>query len=285
MDKNVRAYVAELVGTFALVFIGAGTICVDSLCRLTPSATAPAPGLVGIVLAEALALAAGLAATIYLSGGYLNPAVTVALWACKRLDGARTTALVFVQLLGAAIAGGLVRAIFNSSEIALVNARMGTPHLNADVFSNLIDFSTRIKGIGIEAILTFIVTIIIFATTIDPRHPKLLGRVGKWLSGLWVGVALAAVMLVGYSLTGAATNPARWFGTVIWEASYSTRSPLSEWPIYVIGPILGAVLAAGVYVLLVLPMEEERHAPTTASTGVGHKVGAGAASTLFRARK
>ena len=281
MDKNLRAYMAELVGTFALVFVGASAVCA------TQAAGATGPGLVGIALAQGFILAVGLAATAHLSGGYLNPAVTVTLWACKRLDGGRATGLVFVQLLGAALAGGLVRLVF--PELVLVDARLGTPHVNLKAFDITgIDFRTRLSGIGVETALTFIVTFVVFATFIDPRAPRLLGRVGRWLSGLWVGLALAAVTLAGFPFTGAAANPARWFGTVIWEktvAALDLQQPFADHMVYWIGPVLGAVLAGGVYTLLILPAEEAQAGAAGTSSVTGGKVAVGHGSTLFRAKK
>ena len=72
----------------------------------------------------------------------------------------------------------------------------------------------------------------------------------------------AAVTLAGYSLTGAATNPARWFGTVIWEnslPSLQSGNPFRDSPVYWIGPILGAILAGGGDIMLILPPETEHH--------------------------
>jgi MIP family channel proteins len=285
MDKNLRAYVAELVGTFALVFVGAGVVCANQWALMKGVTQ---PHLLGIAVAEGLILAAGLAATLHLSGGYLNPAVTITLWACKRLDGAKASGLVFVQLLGAALAGGLVRLLFGFDQILLGAVRLGTPHVNLRVFDVTgPDFRTRMSGMGIEAVLTFVLTFVIFATTIDPRAPRLLGKLGQWLSGLWVGLTMAAVALAGFPFTGAAANPARWFGTVIWEKSLPVlqlQDPFADYMVYLIGPILGAVIAGGLYTLLVLPQEAE-HKATGMTATTGAKVAAGHGSTLFRAKK
>src|SRR5260370_37875701 len=96
-DKNLRASLAELIGTFALVFISAGSVYVSKL-------TDGQFGHVGIALATGLVYAAALAFTVPVSGGYLNPAVTVMLWVFKRLDGGRAIGLVVVQVLGSVLA-------------------------------------------------------------------------------------------------------------------------------------------------------------------------------------
>src|SRR5258708_36836552 len=99
MDAKVRLYVTELLGTFLFVFIGAGAVCAhylpNEVTRLEQT---------GIALAEGFALAVVLTVSYQVSGGCLNPAVTLMLWVFKRLDGARTLGLIGVQLLGSALA-------------------------------------------------------------------------------------------------------------------------------------------------------------------------------------
>lgn len=290
MDKNLRVYLAEMVGTFALVFVGAGAVCSSQLLhpeQLNPDMT----GVILIALAEGLIFAAGLALVLPLAEGgpigFFNPAITLMLWVFKRLDGAKTGALIFVQLLGAALAGGLLRLIF-LNDVALTDARLGTPHVNLKAWGFLdITGKALLSGVVTELCLTFILTVVIFGTLIDPRAPKLLGQVGKWLAPLWAGLALVAVVLAGYPLTGAAVNPARWFGTVVWENSLdalSLKKPFADHMVYWLGPILGALLGGALYTTLILPAEEEGAAAGTTTAGSG-KAHAGAGSTLFRSRK
>src|SRR5260370_370079 len=129
MDKNLRPLMAELLGTFAVVFVATAAVCVEGAAR---KGGQPPGGLVGIALAYGLAYAAGLPATVHISGGFLNPAITLMLWVLKRMDGAKASGLIFVQLLGAAIAGGLTCLVF--PEDVLIGARLGTPHLNLIAF-------------------------------------------------------------------------------------------------------------------------------------------------------
>src|SRR5437762_13930029 len=129
MDKNLRPFVAELLGTFTVVFVSTATVCTEWAGR---KAGWPAPGLVGIALAYGLVYAAGLAATVHISGGFLNPAITLMLWVLKRMDGPKATGLIFVQLLGAAMAGGLIRFVF--PEDVLISASLVRPHLNLIAF-------------------------------------------------------------------------------------------------------------------------------------------------------
>lgn len=276
MDKNFRSYMAELFGTFALVFVAAASVCAHQLLP----ADQPRPGLVGIALAEALALAATLACTLSISGGYLNPAITLMLWVFKRLDGGKTVMFIFVQLLGAALAGGLVRLIFAGNLETLTLARMGTPHLNLAGYTGL-SMMANISGIVAEICLTFILTMTIFATLIDPRAPKVLGPIGAWLAPLWIGLVMAALLLAGFNLTGAAVNPARWFGTVIWEFSVpalQTTRPFLDHMTYWFGPIIGALLGGGVYTSLILP-------PEAGDVEFREPIQTGAGSTLFKSKK
>ena len=284
MDKNLRPYMAELLGTFAVVFLSTATVCVEWAGH---KAGQPAPGLLGIALAYGLVYAAGLAATVPISGGFLNPAITLMLWVLKRMDGPKATGLIFVQLLGAAIAGGLIRFVF--PEDVLISASLGTPHLNLIAFGQLgasPGAVTFLSGIGLELGLTFILGFVIFATMLDPRAPRLLGPWGSRLAGLWTGLALTACTLAGFGLTGAAANPARWFGPMIWEYTIQALKDVQGGPsrdhlVYWIGAFLGALLAGGAYQALILPAEEEPSVSTTTSA-TGRT---SASSTLIRAKK
>jgi glycerol uptake facilitator-like aquaporin len=283
MDKNLRAYVAELIGTFALVFLGAGSVCAIQVAVLTDQ---PAPGLTAIALANGLAYAAALAAVLpFSAAGYLNPAVTLMLWVFKRLDGLQTACLIFVQLLGAALAGGLLRIAF--TELVLDTARLGTPHLNLKAFGEAgLTPGVLLRGVAVELALSFVLTFVLFATIIDPRTPRLRGATGRWLAGLWVGMVVAAATFCAYHLTGAAVNPARWFGPVLWETTVPPllgRKPFADHLVYWFGPIAGALLAGVVYSYVFLPTEEKLPASVGAAPATGKT--AGAAATLFRSKK
>jgi len=277
-DKNLRAYLAETIGTFALVFVSAGALIV------TPRITGVLVpwSVVAIALAAGLIYAGALAVTLPISGGYLNPAITIMLWVFKKMDGARATALVLVQLLGAAMAALALRYILPAPDDVLRATRLGTPHLSLEFFNAAgSSLGLILKGIGVELLLTFILTFVVCGLAFDPRMPRGATR----LTPLWLGLVLAAVTIVGLPLTGAAANPARWFGPVIAETTVAflrSRS-FEDHAIYWIGPTAGALLAGWVYTMLVLPVdEEEKRGQSAASTG-----GAAAApsSTLFRARK
>ncbi len=241
MDARTRLYVTELLGTFALVFVGAGTVCAYHLPN------DPRPEVSDVALAEGCALAVLLTVSIHVSSGCLNPAVTLMFWVFKRLDFARTCGLIGVQLLGAAAAGLLLRFAF--SDEVLLTARLGTPHVKAFLTdSNTLTLPGLISSIGVEFFLTCLVTLAIFATLIDPRGPK--------LGGVVVGLAQVAAILLGFHLTGGAANPARWFGPAIWQLTVpelQNQKPLADHAVYWIGPVLGALAGGLFYSTFLLP--------------------------------
>jgi glycerol uptake facilitator-like aquaporin len=248
MDFRLRPYLAELLGTFVLVFVGAGTVCAS----YKSESGQPWIGVAGIALAEGCALAAALTfTTLDGPGGCLNPAFTLMLWVCKRLEAGRAVAYVAAQLAGATLAGLAVRQIFSDS--VLTSARLGTPHLKAFLDPDGgVPVSGLFVGVGLEAAFTAIVAFAVFATLIDPRRPR--------QGGLGVGIAQIAVVACGYNLTGGCANPARWFGPAVWQATIPALNmappgPFADHTIYWVGPVVGALLGGVLYSSVILPPE------------------------------
>ena len=243
MDSKFRMYLAELLGTFIVVLVGAGTVCASALTNppLSPTVTA---------LAEGFALAVVLTVTFQVSTGCLNPALTIMLWVFKRLDNVQAAWLVLMQLLGAALAGLVLRMMFAPAVFAEMHA--GAPRLAAfNPANNALQLPQLISGTAFEVFLTCLVALAAFATLFDRRAPR--------LGGLMVGLAQSAAILFGSRFTGGSANPARWFGTALWQATVSGATPpswLGETVVYAGGPILGALLAAVLYVHLILPPEK-----------------------------
>lgn len=270
MDKSLRPYLVELVGTFAVVLLAALAVCGDQAGSLgqplpgQPGAVQPLPGLVGIALAFGFAYAVALAFTAPYDSGYCNPAVTLMLWVFKRLDGLKTVGFIAVQLLGAALAGAVIKVCF--SEEILINAQGATPHINPRIFSaGGVDLRLILMGIGIELAASFVLTFAIFAFVIDPRGTKWFGPSGSKFRPFWVGLVTVALVFGAFNMTGAALNPARWFGTVFWEytvPSLALMGPLRDHTVYWIGPILGALFAGALYTSAIMPADEEQTALT-----------------------
>jgi MIP family channel proteins len=221
MQDSMPAYVAEALGTFFLVFIGAGSICLDAL-------TGGKVGLLGVAVAHGLALSVAVSATMAISGGHLNPAVTFGFMLTGRIDRRNGFSYMGAQLLGGAVAAFFLRIMF---EEHVWSARaLGTPDLDPGVSTG--------NGIFIEAVMTFLLVFAFWATAVDERAPK--------MAGFGIGLTLCACILMGSGLTGASLNPARTFGPAMASGHWSNHL------VYWIGPLLGAAVAALLYSGLLL---------------------------------
>jgi aquaporin TIP len=254
MTPNLRGYLAELIGTFALVLLTSGAVCSAALPALAGQGGF---GRVGIALAAGLAWSAALAFTLRHSDGFLNPAITVTLWVFQRFDSKKAVGLIVAQVLGATFAGLALRGLFFTNEQALIDSRLGTPHLHQKSLGiEGIDRAAVIQGIGVETVLAFVLVFAIFALIYDPRFRQKAGDRIFRLAYLWLGLLVAAEVLVAQDVTGAGLNPARWFGTVVWEstvASLDSSRPWADHGPYWVGPILGSLLAGVLYTYLLLP--------------------------------
>jgi aquaporin Z len=247
-NKLLRACLAELIGAFAVVFVGAGTVCVAGLT------TEPRLDATAIALAEGLTLAVALTATHRASGGGLNPALTLMLWIFRRIDGRKLLGFVAAQLVGALLAGLFLCVLFRN--IAATTS-LGAPHLRAFAPNGMgaleyWDYLRAISsGVGMEIFFTCMVAFAFYATMLDRRSPP--------LGGLIVGLTQTAVVLFGYRLTGGAANPARWLGPVVWEmaAGIPPAKALADHTVYWVGPIVGALLGGFLYVFVLQPPEED----------------------------
>ncbi|MGH9724176.1 MAG: aquaporin, partial [Candidatus Acidiferrales bacterium] len=145
---------AEFVGTFTLIFAGAGAVCADQYLH---AAGSPGIGLLGIAIASGIAYAVMIASIGHISGGHLNPAVTIGFWVTKRLTTHDALFYWIAQLAGAAAAAYLLATAIPESIWGPVG--LGTPVLAADF--------TRMHGMAIEAVLTFFLVFVFFATVVD----------------------------------------------------------------------------------------------------------------------
>lgn len=216
-ERAWPALVAEAVGTFLFFFVGAGAVI------LTTVAGPAGPGLIGVALAHGLVLAVMVSALGAVSGGHFNPAVTFGVWIAGRIPPLRAVAYVAAQLVGGLAAGLVLRALFTPA--AWQPTHLGSPALG--------DGISPPAGIVIEAILTMVLLLAVFGTAVDARAPR--------LGGMAIGLAVGADIMFGGPLTGAAMNPARWFGPAV------AAGALDNWYVWWIGPLLGAAAAALMY--------------------------------------
>ena len=209
-----KVFVAELIGTFALTFIGAG-------------AGIAGAGLVGVALAHGLTLAVFAYAYGYVSGTHVNPAVTFGLALNKTVSwGEAAVNYWLAQFIGAAAAAGLLVVAAGREAIA-AGATVGplTPNV--------------VPALLVEAILTFFLVNTVL-------HTAVAGKGGAF-AGWAIGSTLTFAILAGGPLTGASLNPARTFGPAIYTGALADAS---TYIVYFVGPLLGAAVAAFVFKFL-----------------------------------
>jgi aquaporin TIP len=222
MDRPMaQRLVAEAVGTFTLIFIGAGSIVAASISGLGSGGA----GLITVALAHGLAIGVMVSAVGHVSGGHFNPAVTVGAWVTRRMGTGAAVAYVVVQLVGALLGALALRLVLPG--LAWDPVALGTPL----VTPGIADW----QAIAIEAILTFFLVWVVFATALDPD-----GSFGK-IAGLAIGFTIAMDIMMGGPFTGAAMNPARSLGPAIVSGELT-----GAW-VYVLGPVIGATVAALLY--------------------------------------
>jgi aquaporin TIP len=204
---------AEFVGTFTLVFVGAGSIIATHGGNLT-----------AIALAHGLAIGVMASAVGHISGGHFNPAVTFGFLVTRRIEIHLAAAYWFAQLVAAILAAFLLQAVLPEQQVDLVN--LGAPALAPGIGAG--------GGVVIEAVLTFFLVWVIFATAADPR-----GAFAS-ISGLAIGFTIS-LDIMGGAYTGAAMNPARALGPELVQNFWS-----DAW-VYWVGPLIGGGLAAFAY--------------------------------------
>ena len=217
----VGAAIAELVGTFILVFGGTAVAVGAILARPTAGVAYDS---LAIALAFGLALLAVVAAMGHVSGAHVNPAVTLGMAATKKFPWQYVPYYVAAQLVGAALAalatwltfGGPARS---EASLAATYPASGVGDLQAFI---------------VEILITFILVLVVISVATDERAPAAIAPIA-------VGVALAVGVFIAGPVTGGAVNPARAFGPMLVAGDFT-----SAW-LYILGPIIGGVLAALLY--------------------------------------
>jgi MIP family channel proteins len=210
MNDNLKAALAELIGTFTLVFIGAGAGAL---------AGTSGGGIVAVALAHGVALMVIVYAWGAVSGAHVNPAVTFGLALTGKMDWRKAVYYWIAQFAGAALAAYLLAY--------LVGAGTGLGATTGSLTSD------PIKTIVVEAVLTFFLVAAVFGSAVSGRNGN--------AAGLAIGFVLAMDILMGGALTGASMNPARTFGPAL------ATGNLSYLWMYLVGPLAGAALAALLY--------------------------------------
>lgn len=205
---NTKNLVAEFIGTFALIFIGAGALALNK------------GGLVGIALAHGLVIVTFAYAYGHISGTHINPAVTLALLIAGEIQIAAAVGYWVVQFLGGILGAFVLKAVLPEA------GDLGVTILGSGV--------TATQGLIVEMVLTFFLVNTIFNTAVSGK--------ARNFAGLAIGLTLVLSILMGGPLTRASLNPARTLGPAIASGNYA-----DIW-LYFVGPAIGAVLAALLYI-------------------------------------
>lgn len=207
MNENLKPALAELIGTFILVFIGAG------------AGAQGAGGILGVALAHGVALMVIIYALGAVGGGHVNPAVTFAIALGGKMRWSLAVWYWVAQIVGAVLASLALRFVLGS-----IPGNLGATTLGKGV--------TPVEGVVIEAILTFFLLLAVWSSGV-------IGRNGN-LVGVAIGLVLTMDILMGGALTGASMNPARTLGPAIVTGNYADL-----W-IYIVGPLVGAAAGMAV---------------------------------------
>jgi len=220
MYKIPQKLTAEFLGTFALVFFGEGAICADQFLH-----GAGGLGLFGIAAAHGLAIAIMVSALGHISGGHFNPAVTIGFWVTRRVSTLDVVLYWAAQLAGAIAAAFLLKAIIPEETWRAV--ALGTPELVRDF--------PRLAGMVLEAVTTFFLVLMVFATAVDEKGTF------RAIAGFGIGISMMLGIMVAGPFTGGALNPARAFGPAL------ASSHWANWGVYWVGPLAGGFIAGLLY--------------------------------------
>lgn len=221
MACNMKKYLAELIGTMVLVFMGCGS-AIFLGCDTSG-------GLLAVAFAFGLAIISMAYVIGNISGCHINPAVSLAMFINKKISGKDFICYMIAQVIGAIIGAAILKTLIG----------LGINDLTGALGSNGISNAGGITGaIIIEIILTFIFIFTILGVTSDDSKSS--------VAGIVIGLTLVFVHIIGISLTGTSVNPARSFGPAIFAGG---EALLYVW-IFILAPFVGSILASTVFKIL-----------------------------------
>ena len=217
--SNMKKYLAEVLGTFVLVFMGCGSAM---LLLGNPDAGH---------LAVAFAFGLSIVAMAYVIGGvsgcHINPAVSLSMLLDKRMSSADFAGYVIAQVVGAVIAAALLQLLVSGFDVVDATGALG---------SNGVAGAGGVVGaLVVEVVLTFIFVLTILGVTSNEKMAS--------VAGIVIGLTLTFVHIVGIQLTGTSVNPARSIGPAI----FAGGDALSHVWVFILAPLIGAALAVLVY--------------------------------------
>ena len=235
-----KRFLAEAIGTFFLVYLGTGAAIITLI--ISNGSPLPNPFNIGIgVLGGlgdwfAIGMAFGLTVTVliytigHISGCHINPAVTIALWTTKKFPTSEVAPYIIAQVIGATIASFTLAASIGMSAVTIGGLGATAPFEGIGYF----------QAILVEMIGTFLLMLVIMGSAVDKRA-------APGFAGIAIGFTVATVITTIGNITGASINPARTFGPYLGDLILGGNNLWNYFPIYLIGPIIGAVLAALTY--------------------------------------
>ena len=249
-DRGLAAYIAELLGTLFLVFV-VGTVVTLFVASSPDAQTGSDFAVIGLV--HAFMLFGLIMAFGAVSGGHFNPAVTLAAGIQRKIDPVDAVVYILAQLSGAVLGALLVKGLLLDEGRAL---GYGNPEVSGLLGGNFAGFI--VEGLG-----TFLLVLVILAVAMNPRARQ------EW-APLAIGSTLGFLVMIFGPLTGGSFNPARWFG----PALIGDGIDGSDLLVYVLGPLVGALLAFLVYRFVIAGPQfaEGSEPPTSDARAVGQAV-------------
>ena len=233
-----KKFIAELLGTFFLVFFGTGAAVVTLLIS-DDLGTAGIGLLGGLGDWIAIALAFGLTVMICIyvfgkiSGAHLNPAVTIGLLVTKNISLIDSVYYIVAQVIGACLGSLLLFVCLGAPAVTIGGLGATAPGLGV----------SYIQAMIAECIGTFFLMLVVMGVAVDEKAEP-------GFAGITIGMTVATVIVVLGAFTGASINPARTFGPYLMDTLLGGANLWAYFPIYLVGPIVGAVLAALAYVYI-----------------------------------
>ena len=234
-----RATAAEFFATALFVFLGTGAVVAALTLLGGPAAALTPAGLVVIAAAHGLAIMALVAATANISGGHINPAVTIALWSVGKIDLGKAIMYIGAQLVGAVVGSLLLLAVVTTAMEGNLGAHALGPVVGGSAGA----------GFVAEIVVTFALVITVFMVAVHPR--TIAGY-----APLAIGLVVLIDHLVAVPMTGASMNPARTFGPAFVSWINDVDGMWADHWIYWAGPIVGGLIAAVVYRWVMLTKDE-----------------------------
>ena len=230
-DRGLAAYIAELVGTFILVFV-IGTVVSLYVAAGGQAQFGSDYAVIGLVSAFVLFMIVQVLAGV--SGAHVNPAVTLAAWLLKRIEGVDAVVYMLAQFSGGVLGALLVKALLDDEGMATNYGALDVSPLLANDFA----------GMVVEALGAFFLVLAILVVALNPRAWR------TW-APLMIGTTFGFAVMIFGPLTGAGFNPARWFGPALIGEDFG-----GVWP-YLVGPVVGSLLAVAFFRFVIQPGEGE----------------------------